>query len=73
MNGIVVNPAAVLKGDSIAIQHRTVTDKKTGKQTIVVSKSRKINYVGFCETQPECIHLDNECYDTRYSTVVKTV
>lgn len=72
MLGIEVNPANVLKGDSVATQFRHTHDSN-GKKIIKVSKSRKIGYVGFCPTQPESVHLDNDCYDTRFTTVIKTV
>lgn len=71
--GIEVNPASVLKGDSVAIRHHRSVDEKTGAKIIIVSKSTKVNYVGFCPTQPEFVHIDGECYDTRFSTVIKTV
>lgn len=71
--GIEVNPAGVLKGDSIAISSRRSVDEKTGAKIIIVNKSKKVGSVGFCPTQPEAIHIDNECYDTRFTTVIKTV
>lgn len=50
----VVNPAAVQPGDTLNL----------GK-----GRTRKVKHVSFCKTQPECVHLDSECYDTRYTTV----
>lgn len=61
MIGIRVNPASVVEGTRIAT--------KFDEQTLRIIKTREVRRVSFCNT-PECIHLDHECYDTRFSTVV---
>lgn len=58
MKTITVNPSTIRKGDRIA----------TGP-----NKSRVIRRVDKCETQPEAIHLDQECYDSRFNTIQKVV
>jgi len=60
--GTIVNPAAIQEGDSIATKYNP--------HTLEIVKSRKVRRVAFC-SKPECVHLDHECYDTRFSTVVK--
>lgn len=65
MQGIVVNPIAVREGQRIATKH---VERFNG--TIEVYKSREVKKVAFCASKPECVHLDHECYDTRFSTVV---
>lgn len=69
--GTVVNPATIQVGDSIATKTKVVGfDPETGADIISVVKSRKVKRVGFC-SKPENYHLDHECYDTRFATVVK--
>lgn len=48
-----VNPATVRKGDRII---------RNGKPSPVKS-------VSFCESGTSHVHIDHECYDTRFSTV----
>lgn len=60
--GTIVNPAVIQVGDEIATKYNP--------HTLEIQKSRKIKRVGFCSV-PEKIHLDHECYDTRFATVVK--
>lgn len=50
----VVNPAQVRSGDTLNL----------GK-----GRTRKVKNVSFCPSNAECIHLDSECYDTRFTTV----
>jgi len=52
-----VNPARIRPGDRIV----------TGR-----GKSRVVKSVGACG-KLECIHLDHECYDTRFSSVERIV
>jgi len=68
--GTRVNPFAIEAGDSIATKYHTTTDPKTGDDIIIVSKSREVRRVAEC-TVPEKIHLDGECYDGRFATVIK--
>lgn len=62
MYGMRVNPARVQAGDSIAT--------KFDPDTMQVRKTRTVKRVGFCPGKPENVHLDHECYDTRFSTIV---
>ena len=63
MYGIEVNPAQIQVGDSIATRY--------DRDTLRVIKARKVRRVSICPGKPECIHLDHECYDVRFATVVK--
>jgi len=62
MFGTIVNPAQIQPGDEIAV--------KWDPNTLEIKRSRKIKSVRFC-SKPENIHLDHECYDTRFNTVIK--
>ena len=62
MYGTRVNPASIQPNDKLAVKYDPIT--------LQVSKTRTVKKVGFC-SKPECVHLDHECYDTRFSTVVK--
>lgn len=72
INGRRVNPAAVRDGDRIATKTRTNPD-----DTVTVVKTRQVKRVhrynlaskdSTC--RPECVHLDHECYDTRFASVI---
>lgn len=65
MLGTQVNPTAVKKGDKLATKHRLNADG-----SIQVIKTRDVKRVEFCPGKPELFHIDGECYDTRFSTVV---
>lgn len=71
--GVRVNPISIQPGDSIATRTRLSQDPKTGLDIIKVSQDRKVKTVGFCPSQPEFVHIDHECYDTRFSTIVKVI
>lgn len=68
MQGIRVNPISVREGQKIATRHQERFDG-----SITVIKSRPVKKVEFCPGKPECFHLDGECYDTRFSTVIIAV
>jgi hypothetical protein len=36
-------------------------------------KGHKVQRVEPCEGKPECVHIDGECYDARFSTIQKVV
>ncbi len=65
MLGITVNPASVRDGGRIATKSRPITDDHHE-----IIKSRVVKRVQWCDSKPECVHLDHECYDTRFSTVI---
>lgn len=54
-----VNPMIVQTGDSIV----------TGPG----NKSTKITHKEFCPTQPESVHLNHMCFDSRFATVALVV
>lgn len=60
--GTEVNPGTIRQGDHIAVRYN--------KRNLQILASREVKKVEPC-SKPEMIHLDNECYDTRFSTVVK--
>ena len=64
MFGIEVNPFDVEVGDKLATKTR-----KTWEGPVVL-KSREVKGVMTCPTQPECRHIDGECYDARFTTLV---
>lgn len=66
MIGTEVNQAAIRKGDSIATKVRTDSEG-----TIHVLRSHVVRHVSLCPGKPECVHLDAECYDTRFASVIK--
>ena len=68
MIGTEVNPAMIRKGDRLANKTRNHPDG-----TIEVLTSRVVKRVEMCPGKPEFVHLDHECYDTRFSSVVKGV
>lgn len=53
-----VTPNRLRVGDKIAV----ITDNG------IQHKPREVKRIAFCEGSPECIHLDHECYDMRFST-----
>jgi len=57
-----VNPMAVRQGDTIA-QHSAAKDMPR------LNTRRKVKRVSPCAGNPNMIHLDHECYDTRFSVV----
>lgn len=65
MFGIVRNPSQVREGDKLATKTHHNSDG-----TITVFKTRVVKKVEFCPGKVECFHIDHECYDTRFSTVV---
>lgn len=71
MFGTVVNPIAIQPGNSIATKSRLTTDPGTGDDIHVVIKARKVRKTEFCPGKPEMFHLDGECYDTRFATVIR--
>ena len=56
MNTVIVSPASIRPGDKILTGH---------------GKTRTIKRVSVCAGKAECVHLDHECYDMRFSTVEK--
>lgn len=68
-----VNPASILKGDVIASRHKTVKNKDTGEPQIIITDTRKVKNVGFCESGNGFIHIDGACYDSRFTTVVRPI
>lgn len=66
-----VNPASILQGETIAKRTKTVKDKRTGEEKIIVLETTKAKTVGFCESGNGFIHINGGCYDTRFSTVVR--
>lgn len=73
MFGIEVNPSLIQKGDTIATKHKDVYDPETDSTRPRVIHTRKVKDVKFCPTQPEFFHLDGDCYDTRFSTVIRAL
>lgn len=69
MNGVRVNPAVIQPKDRVATKF-TVRAEGTEFETIEIHKSREIKKTSFCPGKPEMVHLDHECYDTRFSTVI---
>lgn len=64
MFGHRVNPATLRDGDQIASKHQELADGR-----IRIIKTRTIKTVSFC-AKAENVHLDHECHDTRFSTVI---
>lgn len=62
MNATAVNPAQVRPGDEIATSDKATVDRP--------GKTRKVRKVEFCSDASK-IHLDGECYDTRFSTIIR--
>lgn len=65
MQGIEVNPMQVRVGDKLATKHRP-----TFANGIEVIRARQVKKVEICGGKVECVHIDHECYDSRFSTVV---
>lgn len=57
MKLIDTNPMLIRKGD--------IVNTGGGKH--------KVQAVTPCESKPECVHIDHECYDARFSTVKRYV
>jgi len=57
-----VNPMAVRPGDTIA-QHSVTKDAP------VLNTRRKVKHVSTCKGDPNKVHLDHQCYDSRFSVV----
>ena len=70
MLGIAVNPASVQKNDLIAAKTQTVEDSKGNEIIKIIGQPIKVRSANFCPSQPEKFHLNGECYDTRFATVV---
>ena len=68
MLGRRVNPLLIQKGDQIATSSYDAADG-----TIVINKSHVVKRVSRCPIAPEKVHIDQECYDSRFSTVVKGI
>ena len=68
MAGMFVRPSEICKGDRIATVFR---ERHDGEISIV--KSHEVKKVEFCKSKPEMIHIDSDCYDNRFSTLVKVV
>lgn len=64
MQGIELNPFQVEPGDMIATKFRKTYEG------IQILKSHKVRDVVTCPSKPECRHIDGECYDARFSTVI---
>lgn len=64
MFGHRVNPADVREGDKISTKHQELPDG-----SIRIIKTRDVKRVSFCG-KAENVHLDHECHDTRFSTVI---
>lgn len=60
MRTIIVNPSEIRKGDK-------VLSSATG------SKPHAVRNAGPCPSKPEMWHIDGDCYDIRFSTVIKVV
>lgn len=54
-----VNPAAVRGGNKL------VTSNPGAPRTT----TRTVKRVAWCDSSPEHVHLDHECYDTRFTSV----
>lgn len=65
MKHMFVNPAGIKSGDKIATKY----DLDDFGNVTAVKRTRKVGYVSSC-SRPEFVHLDAECYDTRFSRVV---
>lgn len=65
MFGTVLNPMQVREGDRLATKHRERFDG-----SVEVFKTRQVKKVEICGSKIECVHIDHECYDSRFSTVV---
>lgn len=65
MRGIEINPMQVREGDKLATKHRSSI-----AGGIEVFKTRQVKKVEICGSKIECVHIDHECYDSRFSTVV---
>jgi hypothetical protein len=70
MFGIEVNPVTIRKGDTIATKYKETYDPETDSMRPRVIHSRKVKDTKFCPTAPEFFHLDGDCYDTRFATVI---
>lgn len=64
MFGHRVNPASVRPGDKIATKFQELADG-----TIRIIKTRDVKSVSTCN-KAENFHLDHECHDTRFSTII---
>lgn len=64
MYGIKVNPMTVREGQQVATKY---AERWNGN--IEVFKSREVKHVAVC-SKPENVHIDGECFDSRFSTVV---
>ena len=72
MYGTRVNPMTVAPGSRIATSFAfSHNDTHTGDEVLHIKKTRVVKKVSFCESSPESVHLDHECYDSRFTTVVK--
>jgi len=67
MQGRHVNPLLINKGDTIATSFLGIGDR------ITIVKSHKVKRVEMCPIAPEKVHIDQECHDSRFSTVVRSV
>lgn len=63
MLGIHVNPATLRPGDKIATKTQDIAEG------VRIIKTRDVKRVETC-SKLENVHVDGECYDTRFSTVV---
>lgn len=60
-----VSPAQVKAGNKIATKYQEFDNGD-----IRVIKTREVKKVEFCSSKPENVHLDHECYDSRFSTII---
>lgn len=60
--GVRVNPVTVKEGSLVATKY--------DPYTLEIKKTRQVKKVDFCPGKPENFHVDHECYDTRFSTIV---
>lgn len=65
MKHMFVNPVAIKSGDKIATKY----DLDDFGNVTAIKRTRKVSRVNGC-SRPENIHLDSECYDTRFSKVL---
>lgn len=65
MYGTAVNPLAIRKGDKIATASRINNDG-----TITVVKSHEVKRAEPCGRHPFHTHIDADCYDSRFATVI---
>lgn len=64
MKGIELNPFQVEAGDKLATKVRHTWEGP------VVLKSVEVKKVETCPSKPECRHIDDKCYDGRFSTLI---